>query len=174
MINFEAVKAVNAVEVKWTTTMELNSNYFDVQKSIDGNNWSTIGRVEAMGNSNALTNYVYDDINILAAWQYYRLIQVDQNGSETISKVIAINFNDFTKLTLYLSPNPASKHLTINSNASENVDISFKIYDVSGKLMLEGSEYAMLVNIDISMLSEGVYLTEVNINGQPNRIKFLK
>jgi hypothetical protein len=174
MINFMAVKADNAVQVKWTTTMELNSDYFDVQKSIDGSNWNSIGRVEAAGNSNALTNYVYNDINVLAGWQYYRLIQVDQNGTETISKVVAINVNAINKLTLNLSPNPASNLLTINSNASENVDISFKIYDASGKLVVEGSENAMLVNIDISMLSEGVYLTEVNVNGEISRIKFLK
>lgn len=174
MINFMAVKADNGVQVKWTTTMELNSDYFDVQKSIDGKNWNTIGRVEAAGNSNALTDYVYNDINVIAGWQYYRLIQVDQNGAETITKVVAINVNAINKLTLNLYPNPASNLLSINSNASENVDISFKIYDVSGKLLVEGTENGMLVNIDISMLSEGVYLTEVNINGEVSRIKFLK
>ncbi len=174
LINFVAVKADNAVQVKWTTTMEANSDYFDVQKSTDGTNWSTIGRVEAAGNSSQLINYTFNDINVVNGWQFYRLIQADLDGTQTTTKVVAINVNNDSKITLGLSPNPASNLLTINPNASESVDISFKIYDASGKLLVEGSENAMLVNIDITNLSAGVYLTEVNVNGTINFIRFLK
>ena len=107
-------------------------------------------------------------------WQFYRLIQADLDGTQTTTKVVAINVNNDSKLTLGLSPNPASNLLTINSNASENVDISFKIYDATSKLLIEGQENAMLVNIDITNLSAGVYLTEVNVNGTINFIRFLK
>jgi hypothetical protein len=174
LLNLVAVKLEQMIQVKWSTTSEVNSDYFDVQKSTDGINWNSIGRVEAAGNSSKLTDYTFNDINAINGWQYYRLVQVDFNGVEATSKTVAININSHSKLTVNLSPNPASNVLTLNSNASENVDISFKIYDATGKLLIEGQENAMLVNIDITNLSAGVYLTEVITNGELSRIKFLK
>ncbi len=162
------------IQVKWSTTSEVNSDYFDVQKLADGINWNSIGRVEAAGNSSKLTVYTFNDINAINDWQYYRLVQVDVNAFEATSKTLAINLNSYSKIMVNLSPNSASNVLTLNSNASKNVDISFKIYDATPKLLIEGQENAMLVNIDIINLSAGVYLTKIKTNGELSRIKFLK
>ncbi len=174
IINLVAVKSDKSIEVKWTTTMELNSNYFDVQKSIDGTNWNTIGRVDAAGNSNSLVDYKFIDVNPLDGWQYYRLQQIDLNDKSELSKVVAININSDSKLSASLYPSPASNVLTLNSNSIDNVDISFDIYDTYGKKLLSGTQNAMLVNIDISELAAGVYLTVVKVNGVSSQIKFIK
>ena len=87
---------------------------------------------------------------------------------------MAVNADANLKLTLNLSPNPVNNILTINSNATEASDIAYNIYDASGKLLLSGKDNAVLVNIDVTNLASGIYLSEITINGQTSQIKFLK
>jgi hypothetical protein len=84
LLNFSAtVQAFNAVELNWTTTNEINSSHFVIERSIDGNKFSDINKVSATGNSTIKQNYSYLDnqaANINSPVLYYRLKLVDKDG----------------------------------------------------------------------------------------------
>lgn len=174
LLNLAATKLDNEIHVKWSTTMEINNDFFTVQKSVDGINWNNIGRVEGVENSSILTDYAFVDANVINGWQYYRLVQTDLNGESATSQAVAVNASAEIKISLNVSPIPVNNILTINSNTGEAVDIVYNIYNAAGQLVLSGKENAVLVNIDVTALSAGVYLSEVSINGLTTKVKFLK
>lgn len=78
----------NKVELKWTTASETDNSHFEVEKSKNGSDWTVIGTVNGAGNSQATINYSFVDDNTDGSIAYYRLRQVDTNGSGTFSSTV--------------------------------------------------------------------------------------
>jgi len=76
--------------ISWETATETNSDYYDLQKSIDGISWRTITTIPAAGNSTQLLHYSYIDRNLVSGTYYYRLKQFDYNGQYKIYDIISI------------------------------------------------------------------------------------
>lgn len=79
--------------LSWETESEMNSDYYDLQKSIDGVNWNSIATIPAAGNSTKLIHYSYIDGNLVDGIYYYRLKQVDYNGQYKIYDIVSILIN---------------------------------------------------------------------------------
>ena len=82
LISFNASCNEGSVHLEWSTASEYNSDYFLIEKSRDGISWNTIHQENASGNSNALIRYNYLDLTPLLSGNYYRLSQVDIDGSK--------------------------------------------------------------------------------------------
>ncbi|MFN7014751.1 MAG: T9SS type A sorting domain-containing protein, partial [Bacteroidia bacterium] len=134
LLSFNTTQKEKTVELFWSTASEINNNYFEVEKSTDGINFYAIDKVQGAGNSNTILNYKSTDNNPFLGINYYRIKQVDFDGTFTFSNVIAHNFssNEY-KIVMY--PNPTKEILTI-SNLLENNNYIIQIYDISGKLVL--------------------------------------
>ena len=94
LVKFEAKSKENHVLVNWETASEINSDYFIIERSFDGVHFSPIARVNGAGNSTHLIHYLIEDQYYINGINYYRLTQVDFNGDESISKIVAV---DMTK-----------------------------------------------------------------------------
>ena len=86
-IAFSVAHENNNVLVQWTTAGEINNNYFEVQRSENGNDWVTAVRVTAAGNTAATNSYSYTDKNITSKIVYYRIRQVDIDGTTALTPV---------------------------------------------------------------------------------------
>jgi hypothetical protein len=158
------------VRLDWVTSSEINSDYFGIERSTNGKEFKEIGQVKSTGNSSKKVAYSFNDIleNEFNKTLYYRLKQVDYNGAIKYSKIIAINnlLNKNTPLKVY--PNPANNILFV-----ENIQ-GFKfinIYNLQGILIKKST----INEVDISMISAGIYLLEVeNTEGLLSRTKFVK
>jgi|GEM_PF-194232 len=157
LINFSAVAKESSVLLTWQTAMEINNNYFEVQRSSDGRNFSAIGRVNGNGNSGELLDYSFIDNNPLEETSYYRLKQVDYNGSFSYSRVHAVTF---TPLTVTIYPNPATDQITVKSK-EELINITLQ--DITGKATFtqnfESGENLQVVNLP--SLQPGLYLVSI-------------
>lgn len=80
--------------LSWTTVSEKNNDYFTIEKTTNGENFYEIGRIQGTGNSNFVNYYSLSDLNIQKTINYYRLIQVDLDGKQTISDLISIDNRD--------------------------------------------------------------------------------
>jgi len=90
LIAFSAHVNNNNTELTWATATETNSDYFAVERSIDGFSWETITYLQSAGNSNQVVEYSYTDENLAAGMYYYRLKQVDLDGAfEYFSPIVA-------------------------------------------------------------------------------------
>lgn len=137
LVEFKAVSVGGLVELTWATASEKNSSKFIVQRSIDMNNWESIDEVEAAGYSYQIVNYLSTDKLPLSGITYYRLLQIDMDGSSEYSKAISIaNKEEITRVVFYPNPIKIGETLKINSLGTESVQIINSI----GVVIYEQSE----------------------------------
>ena len=136
--------------LNWTTSTEVNTDYFAVERSADGRMFTTIGRLAAAGNATLATNYTFEDHAPRPGDNYYRLRMTDRDGSFAFSEVRTLNFAEGT-LSLRITPNPATDFISLAGISSGKV----AIYDTSGRLLLTREVRDGRIRID--ELSPGTY-----------------
>jgi hypothetical protein len=91
LLSFIGKSASQAVELNWETAQEVNNQYFEVLRSVDGNNFISITKVNGAINSTENKRYSFMDYDAQSDTNYYQLKQVDTDGKFTISNTIAVN-----------------------------------------------------------------------------------
>ena len=140
----------------WTTATEINNNYFDIEHSMDGNTFSSVGRVNGNGTSVVEHAYDFTHSNIGAGKHYYRLAQHDKDGAVKYSQVVLLLMN--SRGQLQVKPNPATSFITVTaSSALEGA--TFIIHSTAGQVVKRG----VLNNkqIDVQQLPSGQYWLSV-------------
>lgn len=171
----EGAKAI----LSWKTASEQNSHYFNIQRSADGINFNAnIGDVNAAGNSNSLRNYSFEDQSPLSKWNYYRIEEVDFDGTKTFSNIAAVNF-DKSKNMILLYPNPTSSQLNLEYNSSIAGSLILQFIDSKGALVITKKVLTgigrTVMNIDVSKFANAVYLIRyVEPDGKTGAVKFIK
>jgi carboxypeptidase T len=145
LTSFTAKAESNNVTLKWKTATELNDLGFEVQRSKELNSfiggWQTIGFVRGRGTSITSSGYSFTDRNPLPGKQYYRIKQVDANGTFTIyGPVEADNFANISFSLEQNYPNPFNPNTVIKYTIPTTGTVTIKLYDVLG------SEMATLIN----------------------------
>jgi hypothetical protein len=161
--DFRAQATQEGVLLQWATASERNASHFVVERSSDGRYFTKIGKVEAMGNSTGFHRYAFLDKNPTASIPleggrgviYYRLRQVDFDGKEELSKVVAIDMKD-TRLRAY--PNPVSGgELTLYFPENLNESMTVQLFDSTGRLARSTVMGSGTFSLDITGLAAGVY-----------------
>jgi hypothetical protein len=178
LIRFEAEKITDQVLLSWTTATERNSKSFEIERSLTGEEFETIGSVEAKGNSSRTNHYTFTDkyIATMSPTIFYRLKMLDKDGSYEYSQIRRINMNadELVNEGLQLYPVPANNELTID-NKSGIVINKIVIYDAMGRKLYSANAKDATVKIDISEYKAGVYMVEViNADGAKNALRFIK
>ncbi|MFT6138526.1 MAG: hypothetical protein ACJA0U_001277 [Salibacteraceae bacterium] len=167
LIDFSAESKGSYVELNWITASEINNDYFNVERSIDGVNYRSISTVSSYGNSTQTSNYSIIDDSPLLGLSYYRLKQTDYDGETSYSDIEAVSFNRTKSLSLKIYPNPASSQITIDSeSAIESIDI-FNIY---GSLVQ--TETASTFSVE--SLANGTYIVNIKTKNEIVRSHFIK
>lgn len=166
-------------ELHWTTATEINSDYFEIQRSLNGADFNPIGTIDAAGNSVSPLNYIFYDDAPYSGINYYRLRMVDIDGAYDYSNIIAIRIaNTSGDITVY--PNPATDNITIEFNAITTGTLTFNLLDVTGRKVMHINEQVNeginIFNYAIAHLPTSSYLIQfTNPNtGETNGIKLFK
>ncbi|MBT2558916.1 T9SS type A sorting domain-containing protein [Hymenobacter sp. ISL-91] len=156
-----------AVEVSWETATELNSAYFEVERSAQaGRGFVSVGRQQAAGNSDNKRAYTLTDAaaaQLPAGLLYYRLRQVDLDGTETYSAVVAVTRRPVAgALALYPNPAPAGSQLRIGrlSGLPEG-GYELLLYSMQGALVSR-QPLRNATEVTVPNLGAGVYQAVVN------------
>jgi hypothetical protein len=148
----------------WSTASELNNRYFEVERSSDGENFESIGTVNGMGNSTHLVNYAFDDRDWIGHMNYYRLRQVDFDGSFRFSDVIIIR-NEFADASISVS---TISHGVFQVECSAAEIESAIVYDLNGREVMhfQSNPGTNRFVIDLHESVDGIYfLTMVTREG---------
>lgn len=166
-----AASSADAI-LNWSTAAESNSALFIVERSADGKTFEEAGTVKAAGNSSSINNYGFTDRNAFASRRavFYRLKQVDRNGSFSYTHTVLIQSGDIRKEQVTVYPNPVTSVLNIEIDALTNGRATVAITDITGK---EVKTWAASLNEgfnrleldDVTSLQKGVYLITVSSNG---------
>jgi len=166
LIEFKASCQKNHVQITWRTATEINNQYFIIEKSINGIDWQKLSQINGAGNSISTKNYNYLDYTTSNDIVYYRLIEVDNNGTKKINEIISSNCDQRTSDNMTLYPNPAKNNLNINFNLSQNYgEGTLKIINTLGNIVLEQSidlSQGFSQNKLVINLPSGLYSVIVN------------
>ena len=158
LLNFTGKRnSASQVVLQWATANELNSDYFLVERSKGGKYFEAIGTIEAAGNSMQRNDYTYTDALPFAGSSYYRLKQVDFDGTGTYSKVCYI---DGVSDALIVHPNPTADFIEVESNGERISTITVR--NEMGYLLkvpVKESERGVILNM--TLLPAGIYILEV-------------
>ncbi|HEY8401609.1 MAG TPA: T9SS type A sorting domain-containing protein [Cytophagaceae bacterium] len=130
-LNVFASTGQSSVIISWSTASETNNDKFVIERSSDLKSWEELGEVQGAGNSNTIRRYVYFDDNPLSGVGYYRIRQVDYDGTYAFSQMLSVNRND-----QIININLIDDMLVISSNINEEMSITIR--DVLGRLVFEG------------------------------------
>jgi hypothetical protein len=149
--------------LSWSTTEEINNDYFIVERSTDGINFNPCGVVESTSNDNSVAKYNFKDESILRPVLYYRLKQTDFDETISYSDIIVINRSFSTRVGIY--PCPAQNFLSIAVSNLSKEELSIRITDIRGAEIMTINRTADekgIIPIDISHLAPGVYWLFLN------------
>ena len=155
----EAVEETNVLN--WTTTSEINNDYFIVEASVDAENFSSIGIIAGAGNSNEVLNYQFIDNNPKNKTMYYRLKQVDFDGKWENSEIVAIERVSLGTINIF--PNPVNNMLHINFNNNDDTDYTIFVTNILGEVISETNTIGKSkLTLEIfNQLSGGVYFVKI-------------
>ncbi len=157
----------NDAWLSWKTANEINTSHFEIQRSLDGTSFNTIGKLNT-SNSAGTHSYNYTDFGaakLASKALYYRLKEVDIDGGATNSKTIAIGLNAGTLIQLY--PNPVADVANLTITVTKSQQVQGRIIDNAGRVVKQmtwnlnaGSTNSL--SIDVSNLEKGTYFLQLN------------
>lgn len=167
LVSFTATPDDQVVHLNWVTEVEIENDYFTIERSTDGVNYIKIGDVDGAGNSSVTHEYSLIDANPENGEIYYRLRQTDFNGEYTYSPLVSATVNGRkpqTVITVY--PNPVSHHegVSIRMEHVLNDAASVELFDMgTGKLLYQTQINGAITELDLpESVTAGIYLVRVN------------
>ncbi len=167
LLDFNVQATANKkVDIYWSTAAEINNAYFDIERSKDGISFESIDQLQGHGNTNSEMHYRTVDLNPFIGINYYRLKQVDFDGSFTYSDIKSAVINSDEIISVY--PNPINDVLYIQSEKfSGEGDVTINIYDALGKEVytqkIELNDQSLSWSIhEFSEMAAGNYFMNIN------------
>lgn len=170
----------STVFLEWETISETNSDYFVVEKSLDGITFEKIDRVEAAINSNTLIAYDAIDENPIKGNNYYRIQQVDQDQTMSFSPLLNVFIRIQDQEIPVAFPNPIGDQLNVYSQAfKDNDEIFIMIVDNAGKAVYRNTHLVqqgqLVLNTRLlNMEVPGIYFLSYVYEGRAYTLELLK
>lgn len=158
---FKASFSKEKIQLTWATSSEINFDYFNLEKSTDGENFSSIGKIAGHGLSHEFHEYSIVDQNPIVGKNYYRLTSVDFDGKTETFKVVSLNYS--SEKGFHISPNPSDgMTLDFNLNYAPDREYIIAIYDNVGNVVdrLKSTNKDQVLSYTNS-LSSGVYYAKL-------------
>ena len=160
LVSFTAIPKNSQVNLDWTTSAEINNDYFIIQRSPDAEHWQDLQRIPGSGNTGTDSRYSAIDPNPLTGISYYRLDQTDLDGKQSFSMIRKVSFQTTTSVNVY--PNPATNIAYVSGTGKLQVSL----YSSGGQfvnvpLQINGNT----VSLNIAGLPAGIYYIHIQEAG---------
>ena len=172
LVDFNAALNLSGeAQLVWKTLSEKNNEFYELQRSEDGQEWTIICIKKGGGNTTQERTYTHNDANLLLdKIYYYRLRQIDFDKTFTFSPIISLNTKDINSTNISIFPNPNNgRSFALNVDAQINSEIAVTVYSAVGKEVYKNfyradSKKPTFEIIPDFKLSAGIYLFSVEIN----------
>jgi hypothetical protein len=165
LLSFNAVSKSNQVELNWVTATEINNEKFVIERSLNGSTWNEIGQVKGSGNSSTLLQYNFTDSqpNTSASQVYYRLKQIDFDGTFAYSKLQVVKMTKISAQEITLVANPVKDKIQLNLNGNNLQQAVLEIITLNGIKVQTStlSENEAAAGINVSNLAPGMYIYRI-------------
>lgn len=162
LVSFTANCNGRSALIEWTTATEKNNDFFVLERSNDAVNFKEIARIAGAGNSIEPISYAYTDFGVRNGDNYYRLVQVDYDGTSTASEIIVANcLGTDGEPEVLAYPNPFGDDLTLRFENFGNIQATVEVYDMLGRMVhtqkVNCSQNDYEVVLRLAGLSDGTY-----------------
>lgn len=173
LILFTAYPVDNSfIELKWITTSEVNNDVFEIERSLDGISFEKIGTVDGKGTTSDKSQYTFQDYNVqYNVLYYYRLKQIDFDGTNTYSNIVAVRLISNLEGKWSVSnffPNPSLDETFIQVSTDKEVELNYVFYDILGRVLESKTRIfdrgIHLIDYDTEELPTGVYFLSISNN----------
>ena len=171
LTSFSAKETSTGSLLTWQTAQEINNDFFLVQHSLDGRNFSTIGKVKGNGNKTDVSNYFFRHEGTTVGRHFYRLAQTDISGKIQYSAIRAIYLNKESS-SLQVAPNPVRDKIILTSSLAQ-AGARFNILNSLGATVISGQVNPAGINVK-TLLSGTYYLRLQQQDGSVRTGVFLK
>ena len=177
LLNFTVQRVKKINKISWSTSQEINSKIFIIERSNNGRNFSAIGQIAATGNSYTTINYSFTDNAPAKGINYYRLKQVDIDNTAKYSAIRNVRNEGTADIAVY--PNPVKDIIKIDISSDKADKVSISITDMSGKLVYSKSSIDITEGmnnpgINASSLKAGTYIIKIQLSDDVVVKKFNK
>jgi lysophospholipase L1-like esterase len=176
LVSFTGRNSDNGNVLKWTTQREVNAAYFEVERSTDGRNFSSIGSQKATGAGTGAQTYYFTDKSPLHGDNYYRLRYYDQNNAFKLSNIVILGSEGRNGVQVY--PNPVVNQIFASVYSRKKVQAQLTVYDMAGKALLFKSvlvqEGKTIVPLTLGNLPSGSYVLTTTLDGSILHTRFNK
>jgi len=174
LVSFDVNCEYEHAVLNWSTSSEINNDFFSLERSSDGVLWQLVGTMKGAGNSTMPIDYSFTDSAPLTQHSYYRLKQTNVDGSVQFSDIISFSNCEVGREALTIYPNPTQGSLTFYLDGIPKEFLSVSIYNAVGILIYHSADLPS--KIDLSHENAGVYFVAVQstteqINGTFSIIK---
>lgn len=147
-----------SARLDWVTQTESNNRHFEIQRSLDGRNFTTLGIVQGAGTSNAIRHYNFEDAQAgnIAGYLHYRLKQLDYDGRFSYSNVVLLKNENHGIFTIY--PNPVRGTMFVKLMDAASDAKRYQLFNSVGQVIKHGSVSGDLFSVDAAGLPAGTYL----------------
>ena len=167
------------IMLEWSTCVEESNSMFIVEKSEDGIDFKNIGAVKGAGTAASVNEYTFLDVNAKAERLYYRLRQIDFDGSFSFSQVYTINkkiANNFT--VAHMSAITAVDKFEVSIDAFKEGKLAYELLDLSGKVIhsetMNTKKGNNTVFVDLSDYQENIYRLKLKMADEVEQLTFKK
>ena len=161
------------VKLNWVTEMEMDNEYYSVERSQDGKNFTAIAMVLGSLNSSIRKTYEYkDDLKGADASKtiYYRIKQIDLDGHSTYSPVRSVKLSQKQNM-IQVNPNPFVDNITVKYMSPSSGKMDIRIINTNGQMVVNKTNglvkgFNNVAIYNLGSLARGLYIVEVMINGE--------
>jgi len=172
LASFAVSTAASQATISWSTATEINTDHFEVERSLDGKSYTVVGKVAATGNSKNLVPYSFsNNVASLTGTVYYRLKSVDKGGQFNYSNTQTINIKTAKNYITNLYPNPlhAGQDIRFTYQSLKAASVTFQLYNATGKKVTNSnlfvSEGSNALSLPVGQhLNTGVYYLTVSVD----------
>lgn len=175
LLSFKSNLEKDAINLLWQTASELNNDYFELARSTNGKDFETIGRLPGSGTTTEAKSYTYADANPANGLNYYRLKQVDYDGTFTYSQVISAWFG--TEAAFRVFPTQVKDLVSIElPDDFDGEQVRASIYDYLGRLHQSWNLDGIISShsLEVSALQKGIYFLRLESGALQHAAKLLK
>ncbi|PKV67266.1 Ig-like domain-containing protein [Pontibacter ramchanderi] len=177
LVSFKAQRHTKGVNLTWATASELENKGFEVQVSTNARDFTAIGFVESkVGTTSLRQDYNFLDTKAVSGTRYYRLKQVDFDGTTSFSPIRAVTLNA-ENATASAYPNPFDDAVVVTLNGTEARNVQVVLVDAMGKVLQQRTEETSGNSITVDMrgiTTKGMYVLYVLDNNTKHTFKLMK
>jgi hypothetical protein len=176
-VSFTAKASGTDVDLNWQVSANQNAKVYEVQRSSDGTNFTTIGEV---ANQADLQSYDFVDANAGSGTHYYRILEVDLDGKSIYSKIVSVNLSaaDFTIRVLNNPVVASNTEAQLELSSAEGGNVQLEVWTLAairvGAFQQAISAGTSTVRVPLTGLAAGTYVVKVQVNGTKRVLQVVK